>query len=176
MLTRWFLFFWLIDVRLCALEGLVDFTRLDGRWPDLEFLLDIMTHDADPAVRHSLVRMLCENPPFQRNVSTPEKHRLDKEDLVHKLWLAFKYVIDEDWKLNFKIRGICFYRYLWFCSGSMSHDSKMRCSLVDLYFMLYGRRQPTCLPTSDVVASLYKPQKESEVCIGITKSCQIMVY
>ena len=79
-----------IDVRLCAFEALVDFTRLDGRWPDLEFLLDIMTHDPDPGARHALVRMLCDNPPFQRNVSGPERHRLDKEDLVHKLWLTFK--------------------------------------------------------------------------------------
>lgn len=45
----------------------------------------------------------------------------------------------------------------------MSHDSKMRCCLVDLYFTLYGRRQPTCLPTSEAVASLYRPQKESDV-------------
>lgn len=80
------------DVRLCALEALVDFTRLDGKWPDLEFLLDIMTHDPDPGVRHELVRLMCENPPFQRSASTPSQHRLDKEDLVHKLWLTFKFV------------------------------------------------------------------------------------
>lgn len=49
-----------------------------------------------------------------------------------------------------------------FICSSMFYDSKMRCSLVDLYFVLYGRRQPTCLPTSEV-ASLYKPQKELEV-------------
>lgn len=78
------------DVRLSALEALVDFTRLDGKWPDLEFLLDIMTHDPDPGVRHSLVAMLISNPPFQRSVNTPSRHRLDKEDLVHKLWLTFK--------------------------------------------------------------------------------------
>lgn len=77
-------------MRLCALEALVDFTRLDGKWPDLEFLLDIMTHDTDPGARHALVQMLVDNPPFQRNANTSSKHRLDKEDLVHKLWLTFK--------------------------------------------------------------------------------------
>lgn len=75
------------------MEALVDFTRLDGKWLDLEFLLDIMTHDPDPGVRHALVRMLCNNPPFQRSLNTPSRHRLDKEDLVHKLWLTFKYVM-----------------------------------------------------------------------------------
>lgn len=78
------------DVRMSALEALVDFTRLDGKWPDLEFLLDLMTHDADPGIRRAVVRMLCENPPFQRGSSSHGRHRLDKEDLVHKLWLTFK--------------------------------------------------------------------------------------
>lgn len=53
-------------------------------------------------------------------------------------------------------------------SGSLPHDSKMRCSLIDLYFVLYGRRQPTCLPTSEV-SSLYKSQ-DGEVCVRSLRS------
>jgi transcription initiation factor TFIID subunit 2 len=74
------------DVRLAALEALVDFTKVDGRWPDLEFLLDIAENDPEPAVRHQLIRMLVENPPFERS----HKHRLDKEELAERLWNLIK--------------------------------------------------------------------------------------
>lgn len=74
------------DVRLAALEALVDFTKVDGRWPDLEFLLDLAENDPEPSVRHQLVRMLVENPPFERS----HKHRLDKEELAERLWNLIK--------------------------------------------------------------------------------------
>jgi hypothetical protein len=75
-------------VRLAALEALVDFTKVDGRWPDLEFLLDLAENDPEPAVRYQLVRMLVENPPFER----AHKHRLDKEELAERLWNLIKLV------------------------------------------------------------------------------------
>lgn len=77
------------EVRLCALEALVDFTGLDGKWSDLEFLLDIAEEDPDPGVRAALVQMLCDNPPFHHGHSS-NRHRLDKEELVHRLWNLFK--------------------------------------------------------------------------------------
>ncbi|KAF0749584.1 Uncharacterized protein FWK35_00021467, partial [Aphis craccivora] len=72
-----------IGVRLCALEALVDFTCLDGRWDDLKYLIDIADSDPDPKVRNELVRMLCKNPPF-----TPKKpnNRLNNDYLSHHLW------------------------------------------------------------------------------------------
>lgn len=79
--------FFSLDVRLCALEALVDFTGIDGRWSDLEYLLDLAEEDPDPGVRHALVRMLCNNPPFHPG---GPPHRLDREDLVHRLWNLFK--------------------------------------------------------------------------------------
>jgi len=75
-------------VRLAALEALVDFTKVDGRWPDLEFLLDLAENDPEPAVRYQLIRMLVENPPFER----AHKHRLDKEELAERLWNLIKLV------------------------------------------------------------------------------------
>lgn len=75
------------EVRLAALEALVDFTRADGRWEDLEFLLDIAENDPDHMVRHKLLRMLIENPPF----SQTQRSRLDKEELVERLWTNIKY-------------------------------------------------------------------------------------
>ena len=76
------------DVRLAALEALGDFTKVDGRWPDLEFLLDLAENDPEPAVRYQLIRMLVENPPFER----AHKHRLDKEELAERLWNLIKLV------------------------------------------------------------------------------------
>lgn len=54
-------------------------------------------------------------------------------------------------------------------SCMLSHDTRMRCSLVDLYYVLYGKRRPVCIPIPEL-AALLKPQKvdtfvESEVSI-----------
>lgn len=76
------------EVRLTALEMLVDFTGLDGKWTDLEYLLEIAEEDPDPGVRFGLVRLLCDNPPFHH--AHAHRHRLDREDLVNRLWNLFK--------------------------------------------------------------------------------------
>lgn len=76
------------EVRLVAIEMLVDFTGLDGKWTDLEYLLDMAEEDPDPSVRFGIVKLLCENPPFHH--SHAHRHRLDREDLVHRLWNTFK--------------------------------------------------------------------------------------
>jgi len=76
-----------LDIRLAALEALVDFTRVDGKWEDLEFLLDMAEMDPHPGVRYKLVRLMVENPPFER----AHKHRLDKPDLVDRIWNLIKY-------------------------------------------------------------------------------------
>ena len=78
--------FLFLDVRLAALEALVDFTRADGRHEDLEYLLDIAESDPDRNVRHKLIRMMVLNPPFDRT----HKHRLDREQLVERLWTNIK--------------------------------------------------------------------------------------
>lgn len=41
----------------------------------------------------------------------------------------------------------------------LSHDTRLRCDLVDLYYTLYGTRRPTCLPIPET-EGLYKPQKQ----------------
>lgn len=117
-----------IDIRIAALEALVDFTRVDGKWEDLEFLLDMAEMDPHPGIRHRLVRLMVENPPFER----AHKHRLDKPDLVDRIWNLI--------------------------NGMLSHDAKLRCDLVDLYYSLYGTKVPFCLPVAEVMA-VTKPRK-----------------
>lgn len=36
----------------------------------------------------------------------------------------------------------------------LSHDSRLRCELVDLYYTLYGTRKPTCLPIPELAGVL----------------------
>ena len=79
-----------LDVRLAALECLVDFVRADGKWSDLEQLITMVETDPDPRVRHLLLRMLIERPPFKR----AQRHRLDIPDLVDRLWDNMKYVLN----------------------------------------------------------------------------------
>ncbi|KAK6625989.1 Transcription initiation factor TFIID subunit 2 [Polyplax serrata] len=109
-----------IDVRLAALEALVDYTKVDGKWSDLEFLLNMAETDPDPFMKHNLLQLLIENPPFLR----AHHHILDREELVEKLWNII--------------------------NSQMSYDSRLRCDFIDLYFTLYGTRRPNCTPTPEL--------------------------
>lgn len=120
-----------IDVRLAAMECLVDFVKVDGRWEDLEHLLDLLENDPDPRARHSLARLLIENPPFERG----QRHKLDSEILVERIWQNM--------------------------NSALSHDTRLRCDMVDFYYSVYGVKKPVCLPNSEI-SSLYKPQKVSQ--------------
>lgn len=76
------------DVRIAALEALVDFTQVDGKWEDLTFLLDLAETDKHPGVRHRLLRIMIDNPPFKRNT----QHPLDKPELADRIWNLMKYL------------------------------------------------------------------------------------
>ncbi|CAN8006025.1 unnamed protein product, partial [Ixodes pacificus] len=71
-----------LDVRLAALEALVDYTTVDGNADDLSFLLDIVENDPVPRVRLALLRMLTQNPPFSRRDDSP----FNTEELAERLW------------------------------------------------------------------------------------------
>lgn len=76
-----------IDVRIAAMECLVDFVRVDGDWEDLEHLMDILENDPDAMVRHSLARLLIDNPPFSRS---RRNVKLDRPELVERIWNNMK--------------------------------------------------------------------------------------
>lgn len=76
-----------VDVRIAAMECLVDFVKVDGDWDDFEHLLDIMETDPDNKARHALARLLIDNPPFSK------KHpnaKLDRVSLVERIWNNMK--------------------------------------------------------------------------------------
>lgn len=122
-----------IEVRLASLEALVDFTKADGKSEDLNFLLDLVENDPVPEVRYQILRMLTENPPFTKKDQSP----LNTEELVERLWKLMN-------------------------SGS-SHDSRVRCAAVDLYYTLYGRNRPSCLPIPELAMVLNLKEKKARV-------------
>uniref|UniRef100_A0A2C9LKD2 Transcription initiation factor TFIID subunit 2 n=1 Tax=Biomphalaria glabrata TaxID=6526 RepID=A0A2C9LKD2_BIOGL len=58
---------------------------------------------------------------------------------------------------------------LWEMMCHTSHDSRLRCGLADLYFILYGRQRPTCLPVPEIVKMGQKDKKSKmeSLCLQI---------
>ncbi|XP_004530837.1 transcription initiation factor TFIID subunit 2 isoform X1 [Ceratitis capitata] len=115
-----------IDLRIAAMECLVDFVKVDGRWEDLDHLITLLETDPDPAARHALAQLLIDNPPFTRE---SRSSRLDRPELVERLWV----------NMNHKL----------------AFDTKLRCDMVDLYHALYGTKRPLCLQSAEV-SNMYK--------------------
>lgn len=75
-----------MDIRLTALECLVDYVRVEGSENDIDHVLTIVEKDPVPLIRHKLLRMLADNPPFDRN----RGHKNDTFFLVDRLWKLMK--------------------------------------------------------------------------------------
>ena len=75
-----------VDTRLTALECLVDYMKVEGNANDLDHLLNIVEQDPVPLIRHKLLRMLVDNPPFEKN----RNHKNDTQSLVERLWKLMK--------------------------------------------------------------------------------------
>lgn len=122
-----------IDVRLAAMECLVDYLKVDGRWDDMELLLQLLENDPDPEARHQLARLMIENPAFERN----RAHRLNRLELRERIWKNM--------------------------NSKLSHDTRLRCDMVDLYYSLFGTKEPSAVKNPEL-AALYQPQKvESDI-------------
>ncbi|XP_050073652.1 transcription initiation factor TFIID subunit 2 [Anopheles maculipalpis] len=119
-----------IDVRLAAMECLVDYVKIDGRWEDLEHLMELLETDPDPMARHQLGRYMIDALPFDKS----NRNRLDREALALRIWENM--------------------------NSKLSHDTRLRCDMIDLYYTLYGVRMPACLSNQELNAIL-RPQKGS---------------
>lgn len=117
-----------IDVRAAAFECLVDYIKADGKWDDIEYMMELLENDQDPEARHKLARAIIENPPFERNRS----HRLNRFSLRERIWKNM--------------------------NATLSHDTRLRCDMVDIYYTLFGLKEPSDIKDPEI-ASLYKPQK-----------------
>ena len=74
---------------MTALNAIVELVKADGRSEDLNFLLDIIENDPEPRVRHQLLLMLAQHPPFERG----RGHPLDTTSVMERLWKLMKYAI-----------------------------------------------------------------------------------
>lgn len=110
-----------IEVRVSAIEALVDILKAEQKREDFDFLLDLIETDPVPVVKLKALRYLVDNPPFtKKDVS----HSLNTEDIVDRIWKMMNHIL--------------------------SHDTKLRCGLLDLYYTLYGVGRPSCMPKSEV--------------------------
>ncbi|XP_015685372.1 transcription initiation factor TFIID subunit 2-like, partial [Protobothrops mucrosquamatus] len=71
-----------VDIRIAALEAVVDYTKVDRSYEELQWLLTMVQNDPVPYVRHKILNMLTKNPPFTKNMESP----LCNEALVDQLW------------------------------------------------------------------------------------------
>lgn len=78
-----------IDVRIAAMECLVDFVKVDGEYEDLKHLLDLLCKDPDAMAQHKLARLLIDNPPFSKS---HRNRKLERVELVEQIWHNMKYV------------------------------------------------------------------------------------
>ncbi|CAL8096925.1 unnamed protein product [Orchesella dallaii] len=108
------------DVRLSALDAIVDYTKTDGKLEDVEYLLDIIENDPNPRMRHDLSRLIV------HCLSEKSADRRSKTKLpFHNKAIALRI-----WKkMNY----------------DLAIDARLRCDLVDLYYTLFGTRKPVCL-------------------------------
>uniref|UniRef100_A0A6I8RNR0 Transcription initiation factor TFIID subunit 2 n=1 Tax=Xenopus tropicalis TaxID=8364 RepID=A0A6I8RNR0_XENTR len=120
-----------VDVRVAALEAVVDYTKVDRSCEDLQWLLTMAQNDPVPYIRHKIFYMLSKNPPFTKNMESP----LCNEALVDQLWKLMN-------------------------SGT-SHDWRLRCGAVDLYHILFGLSRPSCLPLPELGLVLNLKEKKA---------------
>ncbi|XP_077993072.1 transcription initiation factor TFIID subunit 2-like [Glandiceps talaboti] len=120
-----------IEIRLVALEILVDCVKVESNEELLSWLLDIVESDPVPYIRHGVLEMLTINPPFTKK----DESLLSNEALVERLWSLMN-------------------------SGT-SHDARLRCDAVDLYFALWGRTRPACLPIPELGMVLNLKEKKA---------------
>lgn len=64
----------------------MDFVRADGRWQDLQYLLDMIENDPDPGIRHQIVCLLIHNPPFDK----AHRQKLDIPEVIERIWSTIK--------------------------------------------------------------------------------------
>ncbi|CAH2285827.1 transcription initiation factor TFIID subunit 2 isoform X1 [Pelobates cultripes] len=120
-----------VDVRVAALEAVVDYTKVDRSYEDLQWLLSMAQTDPLPYIRHKIFYMLSKNPPFTKSMESP----LCNEALVDQLWKLMN-------------------------SGT-SHDWRLRCGAVDLYHILFGLSRPSCLPLPELGLVLNLKEKKA---------------
>lgn len=102
-----------------------------------------------------MLQMMAANPPFNKT----EDNNLNSDELVERLWKLMKYdicilreiqgfVLREMFVWLRPVFMVFYLRFIF--SSTFAHDSRLRCDIADLYYSLYGRSRPSCLPIPEV--------------------------
>ncbi|ESP05566.1 hypothetical protein LOTGIDRAFT_228096 [Lottia gigantea] len=118
-----------MDVRLAALTALVDYVKSEHSKSILEWLLDLVETDKDTVIRHKVLMLLVDNPPFKKG----DSNSLNTMELVDRLWILM--------------------------NSTLCCDSRLRCGVADFYYILYGRTRPSCVPIPENMMVLNLKQK-----------------
>ncbi|XP_064625594.1 transcription initiation factor TFIID subunit 2-like [Lineus longissimus] len=129
------------DVRITALRALVDFAKVEMSSFVLSWLLDIVEEDPEPYMRHVVLRLLAENPPFTKQDDTMSP--LNTDDLVERLWKLM--------------------------NSGCSHDSRLRCDVADLYHTLYGRNRHSVAISETVIPFIKEKQRNLSLWSSATR-------
>ena len=54
-------------------------------------------------------------------------------------------------------------------STTFAHDSRLRCGVADLYYALYGRSRPPCLPLPEVCRKLLRFRRQLNLTLMFSK-------
>lgn len=111
-----------VDVRKTAIQILVDMVRREQRKEELDLLIDIIENDPSPVIKHYTIKQLVLNPPFKYTLE--ERSQLDNIPFLEKLTNMI--------------------------NGHFPTQHSIRSALVDLFYVLYDRVRPKCLPKSEV--------------------------
>ncbi|XP_061737606.1 transcription initiation factor TFIID subunit 2 isoform X2 [Nerophis ophidion] len=120
-----------VDVRVAALEALVDYTRVERSSVELQWLVSLVQSDPSHYVRHKILAMLCKNPPFTKKTEST---------------LCDEALVDQLWKLM---------------NSGTAHDWRLRCDAVNLYYVLFGLTRPSCLPLPELGLVLNLKEKKA---------------
>ncbi|KAJ8032786.1 Transcription initiation factor TFIID subunit 2 [Holothuria leucospilota] len=120
-----------ITIREVAMESLVDIVKVENNGDIFGWLLDLAEQDPVPYMRHKILSLLIENPPFKQRESSP----LSTDALVERLWT--------------------------YMNCNSSHDCRLRCDVVDFFYKLYGISRPTCLPMPELGMVLNLKEKKT---------------
>nr|XP_002126792.1 transcription initiation factor TFIID subunit 2-like [Ciona intestinalis] len=121
------------DVRLAAVGCLVDVIKANKNVDELHWLLDLAREDRVAEIKYGIIRALVRNPPFQKG----DKSLLNNAEIVEKLW---SYINHETF-----------------------YDPRLRCEAIDLYFKLFGKGRPQCLPAPQFGVVVNLKEKRTQI-------------
>lgn len=115
-----------VDVRQASIKILVNIVKSEVRKEDFDFLLDLVVNDPSAEIKYYILKQFIKHPPFdsQTDEHNETLNKLDNEQLVETLW------------------GMM--------NKQFPFDSKLRCAVVDFYYVLYNIHRPRCLPPVEV--------------------------